>query len=140
MALFGAPIQRADHADLAMRAARDLFSGLEDLNRRLASEGRAPLKVGVGIHTGPALVGCVGASLKGRRGEAIVRREFTAIGDTVNLSQRLEQLTKTHGGPAILSHETVTRLSAASGLESLGPLPVPGLEAPVHAYRLVLEG
>jgi len=56
--------------------------------------GQAPLAVGIGIHTGEALVGCIGATVADPDGRKRVRREYTAIGETVNLGQRVEQLTK----------------------------------------------
>src|SRR5262249_52661280 len=79
MALFGATQPRDDHADLALASARELLARLAELNAELAAQGEPPLVVGIGIHTGPALVGCFGATVQG-----LMRREFTAIGETVN--------------------------------------------------------
>lgn len=126
MALFGALESRSDHADQAVRAALDLLERLELLNRRLMEQGEKPLKVGVGIHSGPALVGCVGATMPGPDGEARFRRELTAIGETVNLAQRMEQLTKTCGGPILISEPTRLRLRQKYRLASLGEQPVSG--------------
>lgn len=135
MALFGAPRPRGDHAELALRAARGLIARLVGLNAELAREGQAPVAIGIGIHTGPALVGCIGASLAGPGGIRRVRREFTAIGETVNLAQRLESLTKVHGGPILLSHETVVRLREPESTACLGPVNVPGYEDMVVVHR-----
>jgi adenylate cyclase len=135
MALFGAPRLREDHARIAVDAARDLLRRLSELNAELVLEGRDILRVGIGIHTGPALVGCVGASLLGCDGNKRVRREFTAIGETVNLAQRLEQLTKTHGGPILLSDVTARLLERPPPMTPLGEVPVPGYEGLLAVHR-----
>lgn len=133
MALFGVLGERDDHADLAVACAHDLLVRLGALNAELQAQGQAPLQVGVGIHTGPALVGCFGATLK--QG---MRREFTAIGATVNLCQRIEQLTKQCGGPILVSEQARVRLRAAPPLACLGPQAVPGCEEPIVVHKVCL--
>src|SRR5262245_46019023 len=110
MALFGAIRERDDHADQAAAAAQDIVTRLNGLNAELQLAGQQPLTVGIGIHTGPALVGVIGATLLRTDGRARFRTDFTAIGETVNLAQRIEQLTKICGGPILLSGQTRERL------------------------------
>ena len=75
MALFGATRPRDDHADLALASAQNLMLRLHGLNEELVHAGEAPLEVGVGIHTGPALVGCFGGTRwKPRTGTSLMRR------------------------------------------------------------------
>jgi adenylate cyclase len=136
MALFGAPRARRDHADRAVRALREVVAGMGRLNKELSVQGQAPLAVGAGIHTGAALVGCIGATLRLPDGRDDMHCTFTAIGETVNLAQRLEQLTKECGGPVLLSEQTRQRLSEPVALECLGPRQVPGFAGPVVVYRL----
>jgi adenylate cyclase len=136
LALFGFPRARPDHPERAVRAALDLLKRLDGLNGELAGAGEEPLAVGVGIHTGPALVGCIGATLPAPNGKTRLRKSITAIGDTVNLAQRIEQLTKTCGGPVLVSEGTRQRLNGTVPLTCLGPQPVPGLEGPVVVYRV----
>jgi adenylate cyclase len=136
LALFGAPRPHADHADLAVRAACGLLTRLDVLNRELVVEGQSPLRVGIGIHTGPALVGSIGAMVALPDGRQQTRREYTAIGETVNLAQRIEQLTKTCGGPVLLSEQTRMRLTRQIPLKSAGPQQVPGCETPLVVYRV----
>jgi len=81
-------------------------------------------------------VGCIGASLSGPDGARRVRREFTAIGETVNLAQRLEDLTKAHGGPVLLSDETVKQLRRPIPTTPLGPVNVLGYAEAVVVHRL----
>ncbi|MBI3824198.1 MAG: hypothetical protein HY289_16140 [Planctomycetes bacterium] len=136
MALFGATNARQDHADLAVASAQEMLDRLRDLNADLATQGEAPLVIGIGIHTGPALVGCFGAMLQGDDGKPIMRREFTAIGETVNFCQRLEQLTKKCGGPILISDGTRRCLLRTWALVCLGPQDLPGSPEPMVVYRV----
>jgi adenylate cyclase len=135
MALFNAEPPCADHADRAVASALDLLTRLELFNAELARRQESGLVIGIGIHTGPALVGCVGATLWRPDGRGLLRRELTAIGETVNVCQRLEQLTKLHGGPILLSENTRRRLTMDARLTPVGPLVVPGLDDRLMAYR-----
>jgi adenylate cyclase len=135
MALFNL-LDQADHADLAVRAALDLLARLDELNRELQEGGQAPLAVGIGIHTGPALVGSIGARVPLGKDKVQIRKEITAIGETVNLCQRIEQATKTCGGPILVSEQTQARLRRPTALCEVGPQDLPGCRAPVRLYRV----
>jgi adenylate cyclase len=136
MALFGTPLPRSDHADAAVAAARDLVKRLDGLNSDLQSQGQAPLKVGMGIHSGPALVGCIGAAVPLQDGRKRLRLEFTAIGETVNLTQRLEELTKTCGAMLLVSEATRRCLQRPLALTCLGPQEIRGAEQPLVVYTV----
>jgi adenylate cyclase len=138
MALFNVPRACEDHADRAVAAALDLLCELARLNGELKREGHEPLAVGVGIHTGPALVGCVGATLTAEGGRPRTRKEFTAIGETVNMAQRIEQLTKCCGGPVLLSEATRQRLRASPPTECLGRQEVHGCPGGLVVHRVVV--
>lgn len=97
MVYFGAPLPQADHAFRAVHCALEMMERLEKLNQDQRHTGRPLLNMGIGIHTGPAIVGSMGASH---------RQDYTAIGSTVNLAARLEQLTKEHGRSILVSKET----------------------------------
>ena len=137
MALYGATITQPDHADLALASAQDMLVRLDGLNGELIRQGQAPLVIGIGIHTGPALVGCFGAQVKGASGVTLMRREFTAIGETVNLCQRIEQLTKTCGGPILLSDSTRRHLHVVRPLQCLGPQNLPGSPEPMTIHKCI---
>ena len=136
LALFGATHHDDRHADLAVNCAVEMLARLAGLNDELTRSGQAPLIVGIGIHTGPALVGCFGATLEPRDGRPQFRREFSAIGETVNLGQRIEQITKQLGGPILLSEATRIHLHDDVPLTALGPQALPGVPAPLRLFRV----
>ncbi len=135
MALFGATAARPDHADLAVVSALDMLKGLDRLNADLAGSGEPTISIGIGIHTGPALVGCFGATIGRENGHSQMRREFTAIGETVNLGQRLEQLTKSLGGPVLIGQKTRSSLTTPVKLDCLGEQRLPGSGEVMVVYR-----
>jgi adenylate cyclase len=127
MALFSDWTGRADHADAAVDAGREMLARLDRINAAIAAEGQAPLAIGIGIHTGPAVVGSVGSPR---------RMEFTAIGDTVNVASRVEGLTKTVGEPLLLTAATRAALRSHPPVTELPPQPVKGQPEPVVVFGL----
>ena len=105
LAFFGAPDRLKGHAAAAVRAAAAIREELENDNQEAAGEGRPPLRVRIGIHTGSVIVGNIGAS---------DRVNYTIVGDTVNVSQRLQDLGKQLAPDATasiaISGETASRL------------------------------
>jgi adenylate cyclase len=101
MAFWGAPVETARHAELAVGTALALPGALEPLNAANKSRGRPQIALGVGINTGTMCVGDMGSN---------VRRAYTVVGDAVNLASRLESLTRVYGVDAICGEET--RLAA----------------------------
>ena len=108
MALFGVSTSE-EHAAEAVGAGLSMLRALEELNVRLIGEGREPIRIGIGIHTGPAIVGSIGSP---------ERLEFTAIGNTVNLAARVEQLTKNLGVPLLATEPTISHLTTKDGLKA----------------------
>ncbi len=125
MAVFGAPLSDPAAARHGVAAAREI---LTEIDRRGLADGPWPLKVGIGLHIGVAVTGNVGSPR---------RKEFTAIGDTVNLASRLEQLTKEHGARLIVSDDVKAALGDTAGAATpLGAVTLKGYAAPVRAWRL----
>jgi adenylate cyclase len=100
MALFGVDTAPEEACRSALTAVGGMVAGLDILNRELAAELPAPLRIGIGIHVGPAIVGRMGY------GEGVY---LTAVGDTVNVASRLEQLTKEYDCPLVISEQVATR-------------------------------
>lgn len=107
VALFGVESGPAQGTREALAGARAMIERLAALNAALAHDLDAPLRIGIGIHTGPAIVGEMGYSQA---------RQFTAIGDTVNTASRLEALTKKYAADLLVSSDA----ASASGLDFSG--------------------
>ncbi|MFZ9520013.1 MAG: adenylate/guanylate cyclase domain-containing protein [Silvanigrellaceae bacterium] len=107
MAYFGAPVWNPRHADMAVECAMKMRHALAELNKVRQGRGEMELKIGIGIHSGVAIVGDVGAKF---------RREFTVVGDTVNTASRIESLTKKHGVDILASEDVRKRLSDSAFL------------------------
>jgi class 3 adenylate cyclase len=129
MAFWGAPVPVEDHAERACRAALDMLQRLEMVNARRTEAGQAPFAIGVAVHSGTAVVGNVGHER---------RLDYTAIGDTVNTTARLESSTKELGAVLLVSRPTVDRLSEnlRSRAMLVGDVVMKGKARPVEAWAL----
>jgi class 3 adenylate cyclase/DNA-binding NarL/FixJ family response regulator len=126
MAVFGAPVACADHAERALASAGAMHRAQHAVNEDWLAEGREPFGLGIGLSTG-----VVAAALLGSE----ERVEYTLVGDAVNLCQRLQQLAEP--GQTVLSEATGERLgSLPPGAEQLEPQLVKGRDTPVVAHRV----
>ena len=124
LAIFGAPLDDPLEAANAVLAAREMLSAIDASN----AGDPWPIRLGVGIHIGQAVAGTVGSPR---------RKEYTVIGDTVNLASRLESLNKEVGSQLIVSDAVREAAGDAIGEASpLGPVAVRGYAEPVTAWRL----
>ncbi|WP_025321780.1 CHASE2 domain-containing protein [Deferrisoma camini] len=126
MCFWGAPLRCEDHAESAVTCGLEMLARLEDLNPRLTAQGLPPVRIGVGIHTGTAVLGNVGSER---------RLDYTAIGDAVNLASRLEGLTKVYGCPLLFTEDTRARLGLDRVCAVVDRVRVKGKHQPVLLYR-----
>jgi adenylate cyclase len=124
LAIFGAPIDDPFEAANAVAAAREMLRAIEANN----AGDPWPVRLGIGIHVGQAVAGTVGSPR---------RKEYTVIGDTVNLASRLESLNKEVGSQLVVSEAVREAAGDAVGKAlPLGALPVRGYAEPVTVWRL----
>jgi adenylate cyclase len=127
MALFGAPVEDAEHAEHAVVAALAMRRELAALNREWEAQGRPSLDIGIGINTGEMVAGNIGS-------DTIM--SYTVIGDAVNLGSRLESLNKQYGTHIIISESTRARLKGRYHIHPLGEVVVKGKTAPVAVFEI----
>jgi len=129
MAFWGRPfLDLHNHAELACRAALQMSDKLRELNRGWEERGRPPMKIGIGLNTGPVMVGNMGSAR---------RFNYTVMGDHVNLGSRLEGLTKEYGTQIILSEFTHAQVKGRFVERELDLIRVKGKSKPVAIYQLL---
>jgi class 3 adenylate cyclase len=127
LVLFGALQPNPWQANDAARAALAMQAELERYNGELAERGLAPLGIGIGIHRGTAVAGLVGSS---------DLMEFTVIGPTVNLAARVENLTRLHGVPILVTAAVREKLDPRFVVRELPVLDVRGVSEPVVTFAV----
>ncbi len=127
MAMWGAPINDPKHALNACLAARDMQLDMQQLRAELYRRGLPPLAMRVGINTGQAIVGNLGA---------LERFNYGAIGDSVNLAARLEGINKLYGTEILLSASTATQLDGALLLRQVDRVIVKGKTEVIDIYTI----
>jgi adenylate cyclase len=123
MAFWGAPSEDERQAENAIAAALEMIDVLEAFKREAGDIG-VGFDIGIGLHTGPAIVGFIGSEQ---------RQDYTAIGDSVNLASRIEGLTKEHGR-VLVSAETRERCGDAFDFTQSGSYKVKGRSAEVELF------
>ncbi|HUB09197.1 MAG TPA: adenylate/guanylate cyclase domain-containing protein, partial [Myxococcales bacterium] len=131
MAFFGAPVDQPDHALRACRTATQMLEKLAELKARWAAEGLPPIDIGIGINSGPMVVGNMGSQS---------RFDYTVMGDAVNLGSRLEGTNKLYGTNAIMSESTFAQVKESVVARELDSVVVKGKEQPVRIYELIAVG
>jgi adenylate cyclase len=124
MAVFGAPLVMRNHCQNAINAAGEL---VVEIKRATDAGEIPPTRIGIGLHSGEALVGNIGST---------ERREYTVIGDVVNVAFRIEQLNKELNSSFLVSESVQETVGELEGVESSVSLPICGRTAPVRIYKL----
>lgn len=125
MAIWGAPIEMSDHAERAVMAAIEMGEKMKELQAKWRMEGKREVNIGIGINSGDVVVGNIGSN---------ERLEYTAIGDNVNLTQRLESVAEK--GQILISAATYERVKNKVNATMLDPIKVKGKTEKVLAYSV----
>jgi adenylate cyclase len=126
MAVFGAPVKLTGHANCAVRSALEMMDALDRFNTEIRS-GLPPIRIGIGINTGPVVAGIIGTQQ---------RMEYRVVGDSVNLAARIEALNKEFHTDVLISHSTVDQLKNHFNLKAFQPVKVKGKEDYVQVYEV----
>ena len=125
MAVFGAPIPDEKNCHHALKASIEILNRLGHFNAGRKGE---PTRIGIGLHAGYAVTGTIGSAQ---------RKEYTIVGDTVNVAKRIEQLNKTLGSRLLISEQVWNALSTKPKLaKKVGRVRVKGHEAPILLYQV----
>jgi adenylate cyclase len=131
MCFFGAPMEQKDHALRACRTALQMIEELERLREWWRAESRPEIDIGIGINSGPMVVGNMGSDM---------RFDYTVMGDNVNLGSRLEGINKEYGTRIILSEFTLEAVKGEVAVRELGAVRVKGKKRPVKIFELLALG
>ncbi len=126
MAYFGAPLEQPDHADRALACACAMQEALAAMNADFELARANPLGMGIGLHTGRVTLGAIGPP---------DRRDYTIIGEVVNIASRIESATKDLESPVLVSRRTVERLSDPVRVTLVAEIPLRGVQHPLGLYR-----
>jgi adenylate cyclase len=128
LVLYNALTEQPDHAKRAVFTALEMQKRVKLLNEEWADDGFPAIRIGVGIHTGDAVVGNIGPEM---------RMDYTAIGSTVSLAPRTEGLTKDFGVEVIITDHTLAQLDDLVEVKALGATEVRGIPEPVEMYQVL---
>jgi adenylate cyclase len=131
MALFGAPLPHADHAERAVRAGLEMLELVGGFDRDQAAQGKPEIRIGVGIASGQVIAGYTGTER---------RVTYTCVGDTVNLAAHLEAHTKVLGQPLLIDAHTRAALSSGVRVEDHGTMQFKTRSQPVRVYSVIPRG
>lgn len=127
MAIYNVPVDQ-DYPELrAVQTGIDMMSALAVLNEKRQQRGMFPIRIGIGINTGPVVAGNIGHQK---------RLEYTVIGDAVNLASRIESQTKVAGATLLVSHSTYMKVAPWVVADALPPVKVKGKAEPVALYAV----
>jgi adenylate cyclase len=131
MAFFGAPIVFPDHAKYACRAALQSLTKLKELQQEFKAQGLPEIDIGIGINSAEMSVGNMGSDIV---------RNYTVMGDAVNLGSRLEGINKEYGTRVIISQFTFEDVKDSFACREIDWVRVKGKNEPVRIFELVCEG
>ena len=126
VAFFGAPLEQPDHAGQTVLAALEMMEKLKAMNAVWAAQGKPSIDIGIGINTGEVSVGNMGSS---------ARFDYTVMGDTVNIAQRLEQLTRVYKNNILITEATWKEVRNTIPCNKIAVVELKGRKGPVAVYE-----
>jgi class 3 adenylate cyclase len=130
MAVFGAPQARLNSRQDAVEAALEMVELVELLNQEQTDQGRAPIRIGVGVASGEVIAGYTGTQH---------RATYTCVGDIVNQAARLEAYTKEVKQPILIDENTLAGLSSGIATIEVGPVTLKGKTQPVRVFYVKVD-
>ena len=127
VAIYGTPLPVEDHVHKAVKTALRMRELLVAFNKDLTLKGKPPIEIGIGIHTGTAVIGNIGSHQ---------RMEYTAIGDTVNIASRVQEATKSFSTDILITKEVYDGLNGRINAVRLPPVQVKGKVKPLDLYKV----
>lgn len=128
MAVWGAPHSNGRDTQNAVNACLEMRKALLELNKKREAKGQPPLMIGMGLHAGPAISGTIGSS---------ERMEYTVIGDTVNMTSRIESSTKAFGTDLLISESVYDKVQDEFAGEVAGTAEVKGKAEPIKLFKVI---
>ena len=128
LAVFGAPIESKDHAKNAVLCAMEMLEKQRELQQRWKEEGKSNISIGIGISSGIAFVGNIGAE---------DRLEYTAIGDTVNIASRLESFNKLYNTKLLISAHTYEKVKDLVDVIKIHSVTVKGKTESLDIFEII---
>jgi adenylate cyclase len=130
MAVFGAPVPKPDDAVRAVRAALRMIEEVGRFNEQQRKKGGVEIDVGVGLHTGPLIAGNIGSDRK---------MEYTVIGDTVNVANRVESLNQKMATNVLITQQCYEATGKVFAVRELPRMQVKGKEQPLQVYEVLRD-
>lgn len=127
LAVFGAPIENPEHSRLAIMCAMEMLEKVKELQKKWNAEGKPKIKIGIGINTGIAFVGNIGSE---------DRMEYTVIGDTVNIANRLESFNKIYNSSLIISSSTYEKVKDTVDVIKVSSVTIKGRSEPIDIFEV----
>ncbi len=128
LAIFGAPLDDAEHQRMAVRASMAMRKEIDSLHAEIKDQLGAEVRIGVAVHSGHAIVGNIGSEQ---------RMEYTAIGDVVNVASRIESLNREYGTDLLVSRAVVDAVGDACGeFREIAEVRLRGVQQPIQLYTI----